>query len=138
MKRWIVVGVCVTALLGVVGCEQMAELFGGTTKEPINISGSWSGSGKYDYGVEISKFVLNLNHNGSSLSGTYSVKRGARGLMEGAVQGLVDTTKQSVEFNCSPHGKAYGNYNSTVMRLRWYESGFDQVGGWGDVTLNKQ
>lgn len=130
MKRWIAIGLCVTALLAVMGCE---------VKTPeINISGNWSGSGKYDYGVEITKMELNLTHNGSGLSGTYAVTRPVRGLMQGTVQGLVDTTKQSVDFECSPHGKAYGNYNSTVMRLRWYESGFDGVGGWGSVTLNKQ
>jgi len=131
MKKAIVFAMCVAAFV-FAGCEKYRE----PKEEPPTLTGKWSGSGHYDRGVAIHRMELDLTQGGNALAGTYEVDRAARYLMEGIVRGSVSGNSFSDDF--TPHGKAEGTFSANKIEMRWYESGFAGVGGWGSVTLRRQ
>jgi hypothetical protein len=99
------------------------------------VAGKWSGNGRYDAGVPIDSFILDLTQNGNALGGTYSITRPVRGTMAGTISGSI--SGNVLDLTMTPHGWADGTVEGNVMNLYWYESGFDGVGGGGDVILSR-
>ena len=99
------------------------------------VAGTWSGSGRYDNGVSIDSFILELTQNGNAIGGTYSITRPVRGTMPGTVTGSISGNE--LDLTMTPHGWAEGTVDGNVMNLYWYESGLGGVGGGGDVILSR-
>ena len=99
------------------------------------VAGTWSGSGRYDIGVTIDSFILDLTQNGNAIGGTYSITRPVRGTMPGTVTGSISGNELTLTM--TPHGWAEGTVDGNVMNLYWYESGLGGVGGGGDVILSR-
>ena len=116
------------AMAAVAGC-------GGDDGDPSGVAGKWTGAGRYDAGVPIESFELNLTQNGNALGGTYSITRPVRGNMSGTISGSI--SGDELDLVMTPHGWAKGSVDGNSMSLYWYELGFDGVGGGGNVSLSR-
>jgi hypothetical protein len=123
MKKTLAIVLSLLMSMAIVGCDDDDDDDSGSGASGGSVAGSWSGSGNYVHNsVPITAFNLNLNQDGNSISGSYSIKRDARDTMSGSVSGSVNGG--SIDLTMSPHGHADGTVSGNSMTLDWFESGF--------------
>jgi len=131
MKRKLAVVFLAIAVVGVLGCT--IETNSSSNDNVAGVSGTWNGTGNYYHNnVPVTQFTLNLSQTGNAISGNYAIKRDARSLMSGSINGIVSGNDISLTMN--PHGHASGTVSGNTMSLIWTEPGF----GGGSWTGNKQ
>ncbi|MDD2240421.1 MAG: hypothetical protein PHO14_04555 [Kiritimatiellae bacterium] len=96
---------------------------GGGSGGGSGVAGTWNGTGNYVHNnVPVTQFTLQLDQNGDAVTGTYAIKRDARGLMPGTVSGTV--SGDGITMTMTPHGTATGTVSGNRMTLNWVETGF--------------